>query len=73
MVVRDNGKVVTGTLLSETDKQVVIGDTDGKSVTIPLAEIDERSAAAQSAMPKMGSVLTPLEVRDLVAYLLTLQ
>ena len=73
MVVRDDGKVVTGTLLAETDQQIVVGDTDGNSVTIPKTEIDDRSEASQSAMPNMATVLTPREVRDLVAYLLTLK
>ena len=40
---------------------------------IDVADIVERQKNDVSSMPKMSQVLSPTEIRDLVAYLSTLQ
>ncbi len=72
-IVKDNGKLVTGTVISEDDDQIVVGASNGKQTVVRKSEIDERSAATQSAMPKMSEVLSPMEIRDVVEYLSTLK
>ena len=72
-IVKDNGKLITGTIISEDDQQIIVGNVNGKRTVVRKSEIDDRSAASQSAMPKMTEVLTPLEVRDVVEYLSTLK
>ena len=71
-VLKEDGKLVTGTIISETKQELMLGTPNGKTVSIRKGEIEDRSAAAQSAMPKMMGVLTPMEVRDLVEHLSTL-
>jgi quinoprotein glucose dehydrogenase len=67
-----DGRVVTGVLKSERDGVITVASADGRTVTVSLAEVDERSAS-KSAMPKMGTVLSPRELRDVVEYLSTLK
>ncbi len=64
--------MVTGTLKSETPRAVVVETTSGLRMTIPADEIEERSAP-RSAMPKMSTVLSPREIRDVLEYLSTLK
>jgi len=71
-IIKDNGKTITGTIVTENDEVLMLG-APNKTYKIRKAEIEERIEAKQSAMPKMTEVLTPLEVRDLVEYLTTLK
>ncbi len=71
-IVTDDGTLVTGTIVSEDDQSIIVGQSDGKQIAVAKAEIEERSAADTSAMPKMTDVLSPLQIRDVVAYLSTL-
>ena len=65
--------MITGTVISETDDIVTLGQANGKSVVIRKGEIEDRSDAKISAMPKMTEVLTASEIRDVVEFLSTLQ
>ena len=67
-----DGRVVTGVVKSERDGKITLASPDGRIVTVTLADVDERSAS-KSAMPGMGTVLTPRELRDIVEYLSTLK
>jgi quinoprotein glucose dehydrogenase len=69
-VTRNDGGVVSGTLLEETGDLLLI-DADGERTEIPKSEITTRTAAA-SGMPPMGLTLEPRDLRDLIAYLETL-
>ncbi len=71
LALRD-GRVVTGTLKSETKQEVVVESNEGLRIAVPANEIEERSSP-QSAMPKMSTVLSPREFRDIVEYLTTLK
>jgi quinoprotein glucose dehydrogenase len=68
-----NGKRVDGTLKEETATHVVLlAGTPPAEQRIAKAEIAERTNPV-SAMPPVGLIVRPREVRDLVAYLGTLR
>ena len=71
-VVLQDGKVISGTVASESDTTLVLHTPDGKTREIPIAEIEQR-VKPQSPMPPVGEVLTLRELRDLVEYLTTLR
>ena len=66
-VTLNNGEIVSGTLISESDKDIVIRDTEGEK-RLPLSAIKARSQEV-SGMPPAGLVLKPRELRDLLSYL----
>jgi quinoprotein glucose dehydrogenase len=68
-----NGQKVDGTLKSETDTEVVLVAGDPPTERrIAKADITQRTNPV-SAMPPMGSILKPREIRDLVAGLAMLK
>ena len=68
-----NGKRVDGTLRDETATDVVlIAGTPPAEQRIAKSEIAERTNPI-SAMPPVGLIVKPRDVRDLVAYLSTLK
>ena len=68
-----NGTRVDGTLRDETDTHVVLmAGTPPAEQRIAKTDIAERTNPV-SAMPPVGSIVKPREVRDLVAYLSTLK
>ncbi len=72
-ILTDDGRNITGLLVSETPEEVVI--FDGKEMkTIPVVEIDERAKLRQSSMPEgLAATLSPNEFLDVVEYLRTLK
>jgi putative heme-binding domain-containing protein len=69
LVVTDEGKSITGLLVSETDNELVI--FDGKEAKrIPADSIDERVQLKQSSMPEgLAATLSPTELLDVIEYL----
>ena len=68
-----NGKRVDGTLREETATEVVVvAGTPPAEQRLAKSEIAERTNPV-SAMPPVGLIVKPREVRDLVAYLATLR
>ena len=67
-----DGRVVTGAIKSEADGIVVVEPPDGRPIRLTVGEIDERSTS-KSAMPAMGTILSPRELRDIIEYLSTLK
>jgi putative heme-binding domain-containing protein len=68
-----NGKRVDGTLRDETPTDVVVvAGTPPAEQRIAKSEISDRTNPT-SAMPPVGMIVKPREVRDLVAYLSTLR
>lgn len=67
-----NRTEVTGTLARETPEAVTVRLFDGKMQTIPRSDIAAQTAPA-SIMPPMTGILQPREIRDLVAYLVSLK
>ncbi|MCC7337484.1 MAG: c-type cytochrome [Pirellulaceae bacterium] len=72
VVITDDGRVIAGVLISEDQYEVVIADST-TSHKISKDEIDDRRTSGVSIMPSLANVLTVEQVRDLIAYLVTLQ
>jgi len=72
-IVTLDGKTITGLLVSESKKEVVIFDGKEKKA-VTLDNIESRTVLKQSSMPE-GQVATmsPAEFLDLVEYLSTLK
>ncbi|MFT7512177.1 MAG: quinoprotein glucose dehydrogenase [Candidatus Omnitrophota bacterium] len=68
-----DGTVVAGTVLSDSEVDLVIGEFTGKRKYILKTEVASRAAVQASAMPPMGGLLQPREVRDMVEFLATLK
>jgi putative membrane-bound dehydrogenase-like protein len=68
-----NGQRIDATLREETDADVIVlAGTPPKEQRIPKADIAERTNPI-SAMPPLGLILQPREVRDVVEFLTTLK
>jgi putative heme-binding domain-containing protein len=68
-----NGQTVDGTLRSETETEVVLlAGTPPKEQKVAKADIASRTDPV-SAMPPIGLILKPREVRDLVEFLAALR
>ncbi len=69
LVLTSDGVVITGLLVSENDKEVVIFDGKQKR-TIAKDDIEERRQVKQSSMPEgLAATLSPNEFLDVVAFL----
>ena len=69
MELRD-GRQHTGMIVHENEGKTVLGDAEGKTVTLPTAEIVERIPQKTSVMPaQLYDRMTLQEVRDMLAYL----
>jgi quinoprotein glucose dehydrogenase len=67
-----SGESETGAVLSESATQVVLKHPDGTQVTVDAKQVRQR-VAAPSSMPEMyGQVLTRTQLRDVVAFLRSL-
>ena len=67
----NDGRVVTGVLREETEKDVTVIDADNKRITVSKEEIDERQRG-KSAMPEDAvKKISESDLRDLIEYLTT--
>jgi putative heme-binding domain-containing protein len=70
----DDGRSVTGLLVSQSPETVVIRGADGIDVTIPAGEVEELVKQPVSLMPAdLATTITADELVDLVAWLETLR
>jgi putative heme-binding domain-containing protein len=67
-----NGRTLQGTLREETPTTIAVEDATGGLQRVPLSDVASRTNG-MSAMPKMDLLLTPDQIRDVVAFLSTLQ
>jgi quinoprotein glucose dehydrogenase len=67
-----NGQKLQGLLREETDTVIAVEDTTRGLQRVPLSDVASRTNGV-SAMPPMGTLLTPRQIRDVVAYLMTLR
>lgn len=72
LVLTNDGKTYTGLVVGETGEKLELLLTDATRKTIPKSEIDERKLQDVSPMPA-GLLKKPDELRDILAYLLTVQ
>ena len=70
MVMTDDGRTVIGFLVDRDSQVVVLRGTDGQTVTIPQARIEEMQAQRKSLMPEaLLKDMTDQQIRNLFAYL----
>lgn len=67
-IILKDGTTIVGSVTKESAKALDFKLTDGKSRKIAVAAIDKRTPPV-SVMPPMLGILTPEEIRDVVAYL----
>ena len=63
---------ISGILVSESETELIIKDSNEQEIEVEKAKIKER-INAMSSMPDMKSILSKSEIRDLMAYLMTLK
>ncbi len=73
VVVTNDGKIVSGTFVSEGNGTLVVAPPAGGKVEIAVDKIAERVQSPISSMPPMGKIFTPQQIADLVAYLESLK
>ena len=71
--VRRDGSVIKGRRLNEDTYTVQIMSEQGRLVPLLKAELREWSVGTTSPMPSYKDTLTPEELADLVAYLVSLK
>jgi putative heme-binding domain-containing protein len=67
-----NGQKLQGTLREETATAIAVEDATRGLQRVQVSDIASRTNGA-SAMPDMDLLLTPAQIRDVVAYLMTLK
>ncbi|NBV47489.1 MAG: hypothetical protein EBR95_00185 [Verrucomicrobia bacterium] len=67
-----SGETVAGSVLKETPKTIDVKLPDGKTRRLNSTDVAQRTPPI-SVMPPMLGILTPAEIRDVVAYLTTLK
>lgn len=68
-----SGQVVQGVVQSETEEEIVLVDNRGQEVRVLQDEIEDEREQRASIMPTMTDLMTPEEIRDVVAFLAQLQ
>lgn len=72
VILDEDGKTISGILKSEDEKNLTLMDSQGVVVTIPIDSIDDRRKGLSSMPVDLLKYLNKRELRDLVAYLATL-
>ena len=72
VVVLASGKSLPGIKLRESKTELTIADSKGKEINIALNDIDDVVEQNVSIMPDMSKALSPTEIRNLLAYLMSL-
>lgn len=71
-ITMNDGKLVSGMLMKETETEVVVRHMDTKEEIICKKSEIKTLPPAMSTMPPMGAVLSKSDIRDLVAFLQSL-
>lgn len=70
LVERQDGTVVSGTLVSETDAALLLKRPDGSRESVSRRDIKQIRHSGHSAMPEgLESVMTPQQLTDLIGWL----
>ncbi|MDN3204494.1 HEAT repeat domain-containing protein [Algoriphagus sediminis] len=70
-IVKSDGEEISGTYISETDEGIRYLNDSNEEILVD-SELIESSTLSMSSMPPMGLILTKRQLRDVVAYLGTL-
>jgi putative heme-binding domain-containing protein len=70
VITTNDGKVITGLVVSETSDKLEVLQPDTKRISLNKNNVEERKLGDTSAMPH-GIVKTPDELRDVLVYLLS--
>ena len=74
MILKEDGQIITGVLVGETEDKIQIKDDKGINHEISMDEVDSRKKQKLSLMPAdLHKELTEQELVDLVEYLTTLK
>ena len=73
IIANDSGEVFSGIVQSETEDMIELIQNDGSLVKVPTEEIMARKKGNSSMPEDLTKLMTPRELRDLVAYLASLQ
>ena len=73
LILTEDGKTLTGILKEETGTTLTLLQPDGRQVVIPKKTIDERVSQKISPMPSFDRLLTPRQVADVSAFLMSLK
>ena len=69
-----SGQVETGLVLRQEGEVLVLANSQGKELRVPVKQIDERAVSPMSPMPaNFAAQIDPQDLYDLLAYLLTSQ
>ena len=68
-----DGTVVSGLLMKQTAKEVVVRNPETEEDTVCKKENIASMPTPMSSMPPMGAILSKSQIRDLVAYLSSLK
>ncbi len=68
-----DGQVYSGSLTGETDSSISLTTMSNGAVSILKSEIQKSEDLSTSVMPPMGTILIPAEIRDLLAFLDSLE
>ncbi len=72
-VTMNDGAIVAGMLIKETETEVVVRDITTNKEIVCLKSAIRTLPPAMSSMPPMGAILSKAEIRDLVAFLSSLK
>ena len=74
IVVTDDGKSISGLLISETPQSLTLVDAKGQQFVVPVSSIESRKLDTKSLMPTgLANELTAQQAADLLAYLSSLK
>jgi len=73
VVVTDSGQIVSGIVKSENDDFIELIQNDGAQQRIPMDEVTGRRKGKSSMPAELAKLMTPRELRDVVAYLASLK
>jgi uncharacterized repeat protein (TIGR03806 family) len=69
-----DGRALTGLVAEKTNRAVILKDAQGKTIQIPLADVEQLVPQSRSLMPELLlRDLTAQEVADLLEFLMTLR
>jgi quinoprotein glucose dehydrogenase len=67
-----DGQQVTGTLMSETDEELILKTSQAEPLEVPVVRIEKRENYP-SSMPPMGNTMSKAEIRDVIEFLSSLK